>query len=234
MRSAKSGRTARLLGRLVQQRPSSRTARELRREIEHELMRAIQAGGPEAARRRLDGVELAGHRLERAAPDGSLCTWRAQLDRHRRLEISVRTGGPILSTYVDYRTVRPVRLTPRQQRAAALQAAFYSRYERLGALAYRRGTRSRLSANERLVLLIGELEADVNNGGFGQYLANKGSRRARAALRALGTVRAKRTARWLAAALKTPTDSNALERLDARFVEHPEDLASLVMRYVGA
>ncbi len=34
-------------------------------------------------------------------------------------------------------------------------------------------------------LLVGELEADVNNGGFSQYLDNEGRRRARAALAAL-------------------------------------------------
>lgn len=89
-----------------------------------------------------------------------------------------------------------MRLTPRQRRIHAGQEAFYARYMAVGQKAYR-DPRYRLTPDDRLVLLVGELEADVNNGGFSQYLDNKGRRRARAALAALQKVGARKTARML-------------------------------------
>ena len=80
--------------------------------------------------------------------------------------------------------------------------------------------------------MVGELEADVNNGGFGQYLENKGEVRAREALRHLSTIGAKRTARWLTAALAPTADPSGLEKLDQQFFAKPEDLASLAMSYI--
>ena len=56
--------------------------------------------------------------------------------------------------------------------------------------------------------------------------------RAREALRHLSTIGAKRTARWLTAALAAPADRSGLEDLDQQFLAKPEDLASLVMAYI--
>jgi hypothetical protein len=102
----------------------------------------------------------------------------------------------------------------------------------VGARAYRRPA-PRLSRDDRLVLLIGELEADVNNGGFAQYLDNQGRRRAGAALAALRTVGAKRTARMLEQALAPGASSDRLSALADRFYAAPEDLPLLAGRHVG-
>jgi hypothetical protein len=197
-------------------------------------MVAIQTGGRAAADEQLAAIKGAVPSLELASELGALRTWSAPLDRNRLLEVSVSVGGHILTTQVSYRLVKPVRLTKQQERAAALQAAFYSRYESIGRIAYRDGAKPRLTSKERIILMIGELEADVNNGGFAQYLENKGKRRARAALRALATVGATRTARWLESALEPGVTSEKLERLDAHFCDHPDDLACLVMRALSA
>jgi hypothetical protein len=157
--------------------------------------------------------------------------WREQLDGERTLEISVVTGDIARTAGVEYRSVRRKRLTPRQ-RIHALQEAFYARYMAVGQKAYR--SRSyRLSAPDRLLLLIGELEADVNNGGFDQYLLNKGRRRALAALAALRTVGARTTAAMLQKAMAPGTSDEERSALDARFYRVPEDLAVLAARHVG-
>jgi hypothetical protein len=89
-----------------------------------------------------------------------------------------------------------------------------------------------LVPEDRLVQLIGEFEADVNNGGFGQYLSNKGAARAREALACLSSIGAKRTTGWLKSALEGPRDEDSLARLDQQFFENAEDLASLAMTYI--
>ncbi|MFZ5786014.1 MAG: DMP19 family protein [Acidobacteriota bacterium] len=65
----------------------------------------------------------------------------------------------------------------------------------------------------RLIVLVGELEAEVANGGFAQHLESKGEARAREALGCLESIGATRTARWLRSALRpgaargTPRDA---------------------------
>jgi hypothetical protein len=77
---------------------------------------------------------------------------------------------------------------------------------------------------------VGEFEADVNNGGFGQYLGNKGRKRAGEALHALRSIGAKRTADMLASALAPGASDETLERTDKRFYNSAEDLALLTVR----
>ena len=223
-------RVKRLLGR----RPGSRAAEALRLQIERQLMAVLQSGGRAAVEAEVRALCDRGVPLKLALERGTVAAWRAALDGDRKLEVSVGYGGPILSTGVCYEAAPPVRLTRAQQRAASLQAAFYSRYTSIGRIAYRKTKRKRrLTADERLILWIGELEADVHNGGFGQYLLNKGRRRARAALRVLATVGARRTARMLESALAPNAAPRTLASLDRRFTRQTEDLAVLVMEHLG-
>jgi hypothetical protein len=48
----------------------------------------------------------------------------------------------------------------------------------------------------------------------------------------LSTIGARRTARWLTAALAPTADPSDLEKLDQEFFERSEDLASLVMAHI--
>jgi hypothetical protein len=149
--------------------------------------------------------------------------WRVAIPPPRVLEIWFTGGDDPVVAALSYRVGKP--WGSRAQRSAAKrQAAFYERY---GQLDPQGGA---LSQDDRLILLVGELEADVNNGGFGQYLGNKGEARAREALASLSAIGARRTGRWLEAALEAGADG--LERLDQQFNEKPEDLASLVMTYI--
>jgi Domain of unknown function (DUF4375) len=221
-----------LLRRLIALRPRAREAGELKSRLEHRLMRITLAGGLRAVDRAIAEVSARGRELAPIERKGTRRTWREPLANGRRtLEIRVVANRHYRSTLVRYETVHPLRLSPRQRAVHALQQAFYARYMAVGARAYRRPA-PRLSPDDRLVLLIGELEADVNNGGFAQYLDNKGRRRAGAALAALRTVGARRTARMLEQALAGPSASQ-LSALDDRFYAVPEDLAVLTVRHVG-
>jgi Domain of unknown function (DUF4375) len=113
-----------------------------------------------------------------------------------------------------------------------LHHAFYARYLSVGDKAYSPGSKARIAGADRLVLLIGELEANVNHRGFAQYLARKGRRRAESALRALTTVGATRTANMLSAALAPAVSPSRLTVLDRRFSYSREDLPALTMRYM--
>ncbi len=192
-------------------------------------------GAPAARRlapllRRLTGLAP---RLVLVEKRTSLRAWREELAGGRRtLEIGLVANRLFRSARVRYQLVRKTRLTPRQRRIHAVQEAFYARYMAAGQKAYR-DPRYRLAPGDRLVLLVGELEADVNNGGFSQYLDNKGRRRARAALVALRKMGARKTARMLETAMAPHTTPTRRSALDGRFYDVPEDLALLTARCVG-
>jgi hypothetical protein len=208
--------------RLVTCTPGTAEAEAQQHAIESLLMAALREGG-RAEGEQLVGSLAGGYALERL--DALPCMWRVVIPLPRVLEIWF-TGGehPVLAA-LSYREGRPWG-TKAQKRAAERQAAFYKRYAAIDPEA------AALSPDDRMVLSVGELEADINNGGFGQYLDNKGEARAREALKHLSTIGAKRTARWLTAALAAPADRGGLEKLDQQFLARPEDLASLVMAYI--
>lgn len=197
-------------------------------------MKVLLAGGKRAAERIIKGVKLGAHRLELAERHAALSKWRAALGVGMRvLEVWLFVSRVLKGTHVKYEVVRPVRMSPKEQRRHEVQEAFYKRYMEIGQRYYRgRGPRT-LPRDDNLILLIGELEADVNNGGFDQYLCNKGRRRARSALAALRTVGAVKTARMLEAALARGVAEAKLHALDDCFYRVPEDLAVLTMRGVA-
>ncbi len=115
----------------------------------------------------------------------------------------------------------------------ALHHAFYARVLSVGDKAYAAGHKPRIAADDRLVLLIGELQTNVNRRGFAQYMAHKGRRHAESALRALTTVGATQTASMLSAALAPTASPSRLSLLDRRFCSSREDLPALTMRYMN-
>jgi hypothetical protein len=196
-------------------------------------MKAVKAGGARAADRVIAALNRGQHQLTLAEAAGTVRWWRAPLPGKRMIDISVNVNRYFKSTWVRYLTVPdPPRYTPRERKIHAVQEAFYAKYMAAGQKAYGKGRAVRLRADERLALLIGELEADVNNGGFTQYLDNKGRRRALAALRALKQVGARQTAGMLSAAMASGVTERQLSALDDRFYRVPEDLAVYTMRHL--
>ena len=214
---------ATLVGRLLALAPGTDAAEEERFRIEHLLMAALKRGGRLEGEQLVESLGAHGHTLERipALP----CMWRVVTPPPRVLELWFTGGDDPVVAALSYRVGTPWG-TKAQKRAARLQAEFYKRYESISPEG------EPLSPTDRLIVLVGELEADVNNGGFGQYLGNKGTERAKEALASLKVVGAKRTARWLSSALQL-ADGASFDSLDQQFVAKPEDLPSLVMAYVA-
>ena len=212
-----------LVDSLIALTPGTPAAEQPQHAIEGLLMDALKRGGREAGEKLVESLVAHGYALDRV--DALAWMWRVAIPSPRVLEIWFTGGDKPVVAAVSYRVGKPWG-SKAQKRAAKLQAEFYRRYERL---APRDGA---LAPDDRLVQLIGEFEADVNNGGFGQYLSNKGAARAREALACLSAIGAKRTTRWLTSALEGRRGQDGLARLDQQFYEKAEDLASLAMSYI--
>jgi hypothetical protein len=225
-------RSVSLVRKLTRLPTRSRQARELKAQLEHWLIKVIATGGLRAVTRAIATLNAHDRRFTLVGKHPAGGSWREELDGWRSLEISVSTGKIFRSAGVRYEPVRTVRLTPAKRRIHALQEVFHARYMTVGQKAYTNRT-YRLTPTDRLLLLIGELEADVNNGGFDQYLGNKGRRRALAAMAALRTVGAQKTADMLKKAMAPGTSPAERSALDERFYKVPEDLAVLTARHVG-
>jgi hypothetical protein len=218
-------RLERILEELARLRPGSRATLELRVAGERALMKALKGGGLPAVARLVGRLNAAGHRFEVTQSGAGHCYWGEMLGS-RRCDIHVQANRHLTAASLHYLAVPKVKpLPPAQQRRAAAQQRFYERCMDIGQRAYKG---RRVTPPERTLLLVGELEADVNNGGFSQYLDNKGRRRAGDAVRALQAIGASRTAAMLKKAL-APGEN--LDALDDRFHARVEDLAFLGERY---
>ncbi len=220
------GDFVRSVARLIGLTPESAAADKQRHDIESDLMAVLSAGGREAGEALVNSLSGHGFEVVRVRP----CFWQVVLPPPRVLELWFNPPKDPCIAALSYREGTPWG-TPSQKRAAARQEAFYARYEKL--IPIDDSAAAALPPEDRLILIIGEFEADLNNGGFSQYLDNKGVARAREALRCLEEIGAGRTVRWLSSALKAADDSAALERLDNQYFKKPQDLPSLVMRHLS-
>ena len=212
-----------LVDSLVSLAPGTEAAEQPQRAIESLLMGALRTGGRQAGEKLVESLGAHGYSVERL--DALPCMWRVAIPSPRVLEIWFTGGDNPVIAAVSYRLGKPWG-TRAQKTAAKFQAEFYRRYERLAP------HDDTLSSDDRLIQLVGEFEADLNNGGFGQYLDNKGEARAREALACLTAIGAKRTARWLASALEGRGGADGLARIDEQFNEKAEDLASMAMGHI--
>jgi hypothetical protein len=221
-----------LVRRLLQLRPDSTAANQARWALEHLVMKVLTRGGLRGVARTMAGLAPRGGAFTPGLRTGIGRTWRAPHGGGGHdLVVAVSADRLVRTASVQYHRTRPPRMTRAEREKHVLQEAFYARYLAAGRVAYARsGASRRLGRADHLALLVGELEADVNNGGFSQYLLNKGRRRARRAHRALQRIGAARTARLLEQALSKSTSEAALARLDERFYRGPEDLAVLAIR----
>jgi len=213
-------RILKALGKLA---PRARETVPLKTRGDHLLMRRLNEAGLRGIERLVGALNAKGRRFQRveSGPGGRF--WREEGDG-RAFEIRVRSNRVYKMAALLYLSLpKPTRA---QLERAAVQKAFYDRYLAIGQRAYRNPA-DRLSPADRRLLLVGELEADVNNGGLSQYLFNKGRRRAGAALAALKTIGARKTAGLLAQAMAPGVSEAKLAALDEAFNEVPEDLAVL-------
>ncbi len=202
--------------------PDDTGVERLRHLAESLLMEALRSAGRAGVESQIATLES---RYSVQRSQAHACMWRVVLAQPYVLELWC---NPPLDPYIAALSYRRGSPTDTRARIAAAKrhAEFYRRYEALT------GTREALSADDALVARVGDLEADVSNGGFSQYLTNNGMDVAREALAALLAIGAKRTARWLESAMAAGAESPSLAGLDAAFQAKPEDLASLVIRHL--
>jgi hypothetical protein len=194
-------------------------------------MRLMAAGGVRMAARIVDQTQIKCRHLTPLERTGTLRGWKLT-DPKRRVELTIRiSSSRVVRTSSVMFGKLPAPLTRREEERKLVHDAFYARYTAAAHRAYVEGRR--LSRADRLILLVGELEADVNNGGFDQYLGNKGRRRANATIAALRRIGAKRTATMLWKATAPSATRALLGRLNDEFYRLPEDLAVFTLRHLG-
>jgi hypothetical protein len=217
-----------LLRQLVALKPGGRPAEKLRAELTHLLMRIVRTKGLPGVRRLVKRLTSTTS-LDPVFASGSVRAWRHTV-ADRVLVLQTITGRSMKNATLLY-SQAPRTPGPKARVRQNLQDRFYARYNQVGPAGESRTTR-RPSAADRLVRVIGDLEADINNGGFDQYLCNKGRPQARRAAKCLQSIGARRTGRLLQSALGLPPHSPQFERLDEAFYRSSEDLPSLVMRHL--
>ncbi len=202
----------------------------MRMRLERLLMRLVNTAGLRGVEQLIRSARVPRLEPERDIRGPRLRRWAA-VDPDRHAELSVAVSSNPIFKYVSVRwSALPPQpsLTAREKKIKAIQDQFFARYMAAGDRAYATPART-INAADRRILLVGELEADVNNGGFSQYLDNKGRRRAAAALRSLEHIGASKTAAMLREALASSGDEAVLQKLDAKFYRSREDLAVLAM-----
>ncbi len=108
----------------------------------------------------------------------------------------------------------------------------------------------KLSYAEKVIYLVGDVETEVNNGGFSQYLYNSSGKYAKEAVEALKTIGANHTAALLEDAIEiykngptndgrnnpevdlTDEQEEKLNELDNRFYEYKDDLYALQLKFI--
>ena len=211
--------------------PGNEAGNRTRLDLEHLLLLLLHGAGLRGVERVVRDAGVAG--LQRVAGDGpGLRRWTTLAVVHQAdVMISVWSSKVLRAVSVNWYALPQQPKTRKERELKQLQDQFYARYMEAGDRAYATPPQ-RISAADRQILLVGELEADVNNGGFSQYLFNKGRRRAGAALRALDAIGATSTAAMLRAAMAASPDEDTLQKLGAKFYRSREDLAVLAIRHV--
>ena len=101
---------------------------------------------------------------------------------------------------------------------------------------------TKLNPVERVIYLISEFEAEVNNGGFDQYFINSSGKYASETIECLKKIEAFHTAGLLKEAIETIATAKSeedlaeiegkLDKLDDRFYKYEDNLSELQVKYI--
>jgi hypothetical protein len=202
---------------------------EGRARLEHHLLDLLRGGGTVSVSAFLGS--LPGHDVtaeSTGSEDGRLIVRGRD---SRRLVITMYLGPDLASVNIGIEADSGVAPEPDPR-----HRAFYEIWE--GMLGLGDSEVEALDGRRRAVFYVGLLEAEVMNGGFGQYLANTDGVHLDATLRCLAEIGAPRTAALLAEAVRVgagaesyaaawEASARTLERLDREFLAAGEDLAGL-------
>lgn len=228
--TARTPPIAAMLRRIVAAAPGTASAGTAQRKSEKALMRALNAGGLRALDRLFRAATTPALPLTVTLLRADARVWTAVVaDADAELRVLAMSDRTMKCVNVSWTAVpKPVQET----KTTRIQNAFYQRYLAAGQRAYATPPQ-RISTADRRILLVGEFEADVHNGGFSQYLSNKGRARAGKTLSVLKEIGAVKTAAMLETALASKADDDAVDALDSRFYRSKEDLAVLSMKAIN-
>jgi hypothetical protein len=220
--------------------PGSRDLGRLLADLELWLLEALKRDGAPALGGAVEALNELGHQLA-PLPDEDPPRWSGTLpDGERRLVIS---GAASSAAEWVSATLEPIQGDDAPPEPDPRHAAFYARWETL--LGLDDAAVVELEPADRMVHHLAVLEAEVNNGGFLQYLDNTEGRWLHETLGMLETLRARQAQELLAqvqrllagasadrpdawnAALIRLEESGVLEPLDDHFYVLDEDIAAL-------
>lgn len=231
-------------------KPDTPQADELRWALERAMHAVLRLEGRRGLTRGIRHLNALGHGLTCAEERGAWCRHTGLVAGGKvRMDITALVNDDLVTTGVTFAAAEPPPLPPGQAAAEERRQEFYAWFNRV-ALAEPVDVED-LPEPDRIVYCVGWLEAEVNNGGFGQYFWNTGGIHAEDTLVALWAIGARDTAELMtrAVALAPPPgmDGQAragaregldrrygdeLDRLSDRFCRGPDDLALLVMDFL--
>lgn len=226
--------------------PGSRELGRLLTDLELWLLEALKRDGAPGLGAAVEVLNELGHELA-PLPEEHPPRWSGPLpDGERRLVIS---GAASPAAEWVSATVEPIQGNDAPPESDPRHAAFYARWETL--LGLDDAAVGELEPADRMVHHLAVLEAEVNNGGFLQYLDNTEGRWLRETLGMLERLQAHQAHELLAevqrrlagagadrpdawnTALGRLEESGALESLDERFYALDDDIAALAAVHLG-
>jgi hypothetical protein len=226
--------------------PGSRDLGRRLADLELWLLEALKREGAPGLAAAVEGLNELGHELA-PLPEEDPPRWSGPLpDGERRLVIS---GAASAAAEWVSAALEPLQGHDGPPEPDPRHAAFYARWETL--LGLDAAAVDALEPADRMVHHLALLEAEVNNGGFLQYLDNTEGRWLRETLEMLDRLQAHRAHGLLAevqrqlagasadrpaawnAALSRLEESGALDTLDDRFYALDDDIAALAAVHLG-
>jgi hypothetical protein len=217
---------------LIDQDPD--TGSELRAAFETWLTHAARDHGLGGVRRRVMGLNALGYDFQEVGATETSVRFSSPLPGvDRPMEVEASRTHSVASAHLSFPSNdEPPAADPRHER-------FYAAYE--GMIGMPESQIPDLDATRRAVFLVGLLEAELNNGGFGQYLMNTEGALLEQTLEVLEQIDAPDTYRQLGEVALLLRESGVdpsdawddlgaeLEELDDEFLLAAEDLAGAVI-----
>jgi hypothetical protein len=204
---------------------------ETRARLEHHLLMLLQNEGTAAVSSLL--LSLPDHRFRRVDDGTSVPDARHVSEEPGSPPVSVATNLGLHSAFVHVNAEEE----PNDRREPdPRHRAFYDIWESMTGVSD--SAAAKLDPKRKAVFLVGLLEAEVGNGGLGQYLANTEGAHLEDTMRCLARIGAERSHALLDAAAKLAAGAQSylaawdarprdFDRLDDEFLESGEDLAGM-------
>lgn len=196
--------------------PGSPDATRLTAALESQVFEQVMAQVTATAESRIAALNAAGHSFARD-PEALGLVYRSTLPDGSVVTIDLQLMGSCSVTYLTAEEAAATVPPPTEEEQRFFDALEVAR-ARERAMGF-----AKLTPAEKLVVALGDFEAELNNGGFEQFFINSAGNYAADVLRALKKIGARKAARFVADAFsvfpdgKVPTDRTERELAVAKF-----------------